>query len=115
MTQETRVARIGIYTDKMVLSVMEQDGEGKSFCLYRKETQEDFLGKHGQADREKLLLEAGKMMELSQKLLCDQTVCVGYGLLRYQPDDFRRELEQSLGIRYKLFPEFVRHRQQSPV
>ena len=98
MTQETRVARIGIYTDKMVLSVMEQDGEGKSFCLYRKETQEDFLGKHGQADREKLLLEAGKMMELSQKLLCDQTVCVGYGLLRYQPDDFRRELEQSLGI-----------------
>ena len=27
MTQETRVARIGIYTDKMVLSVMEQDGE----------------------------------------------------------------------------------------
>ena len=44
MTQETRVARIGIYTDKMVLSVMEQDGEGKSFCLYRKETQEDFLG-----------------------------------------------------------------------
>lgn len=98
MTQETRVARIGIYTDKMVLSVMEQDGEGKSFCLYRKETQEDFLGKHGQADREKLLLEAGKMMELSQKLLCDQTVCVGYGLLRYQPDDFRKELEQSLGI-----------------
>lgn len=98
MTQETRVARIGIYTDKMVLSVMEQDGEGKSFCLYRKETQEDFLGKHGQADQEKLLLEAGKMMELSQKLLCDQTVCVGYGLLRYQPDDFRRELEQSLGI-----------------
>lgn len=98
MTQETRVARIGIYTDKMVLSVMEQDGEGKSFCLYRKETQEDFLGKHGQVDREKLLLEAGKMMELSQKLLCDQTVCVGYGLLRYQPDDFRRELEQSLGI-----------------
>lgn len=98
MTQETRVARIGIYTDKMVLSVMEQDGEGKSFCLYRKETQEDFLGKHGQADREKLLLEAGKMMELSQKLLCDQTVCVGYGLLRYQPDDFRRELEQSMGI-----------------
>ena len=80
MTQETRVARIGIYTDKMVLSVMEQDGEGKSFCLYRKETQEDFLGKHGQVDREKLLLEAGKMMELSQKLLCDQTVCVGYGL-----------------------------------
>lgn len=98
MTQETRVARIGIYTDKMVLSVMEQDGEGKSFCLYRKETQEDFLEKHGQVDREKLLLEAGKMMELSQKLLCDQTVCVGYGLLRYQPDDFRRELEQSLGI-----------------
>ena len=98
MTQETRVARIGIYTDKMVLSVMEQDGEGKSFCLYRKETQEDFLGKHGQADQEKLLLEADKMMELSQKLLCDQTVCVGYGLLRYQPDDFRRELEQSLGI-----------------
>lgn len=98
MTQETRVARIGIYTDKMVLSVMEQDGEGKSFCLYRKETQEDFLGKHGQVDREKLLLEAGKMMELSQKLLCDQTVCVGYGLLRYQPDDFRRELEQRLGI-----------------
>lgn len=98
MTQETRVARIGIYTDKMVLSVMEQDGEGKSFCLYRKETQEDFLGKHGQVDREKLLMEAGKMMELSQKLLCDQTVCVGYGLLRYQPDDFRRELEQSLGI-----------------
>ena len=77
---------------------MEQDGEGKSFCLYRKETQEDFLGKHGQVDREKLLLEAGKMMELSQKLLCDQTVCVGYGLLRYQPDDFRRELEQRLGI-----------------
>lgn len=38
------------------------------------------------------------MMELSQKLLCDQTVCVGYGLLRYQPDDFRRELEQRLGI-----------------
>lgn len=98
MTQETRVARIGIYTDKMVLSVMEQDGEGKSFCLYRKETQEDFLGKYGQVDREKLLMEAGKMMELSQKLLCDQTVCVGYGLLRYQPDDFRRELEQSLGI-----------------
>lgn len=98
MTQETRVVRIGIYTDKMVLSVMEQDGEGKSFCLYRKETQEDFLGKHGQVDREKLLLEAGKMMELSQKLLCDQTVCVGYGLLRYQPDDFRRELEQRLGI-----------------
>lgn len=98
MTQETRVARIGIYTDKMVLSVMEQDGEGKSFCLYRKETQEDFLGKHGQVDREKLLMEAGKMMELSQKLLCDQTVCVGYGLLRYQPDDFRRELEQRLGI-----------------
>ncbi len=98
MTQETRVARIGIYTDKMVLSVMEQDGEGKSFCLYRKETQEDFLGKRDQVDREKLLMEAGKMMELSQKLLCDQTVCVGYGLLRYQPDDFRRELEQSLGM-----------------
>lgn len=45
MTQETRVARIGIYTDKMVLSVMEQDGEGKSFCLYRKEITGGLFGK----------------------------------------------------------------------
>lgn len=79
--------------------MMEQDGEGKSFCLYRKETQEDFLGKHGQADREKLLLEAGKMMELSQKLLCDQTVCDGIWTAAISGRMIsERNREQSLGI-----------------
>ena len=43
MTQETRVARIGIYTDKMVLSVMEQDEEeGKSFVCTAKKHRRTF-------------------------------------------------------------------------
>lgn len=115
MTQETRVARIGIYTDKMVLSVMEQDGEGKSFCLYRKETQEDFLGKRDQVDREKLLLEAGKMMELSQKLLCDQTVCVGMDCCDISRMISEGNWNRVWEYRYKPFLEFVRHRQRSLV
>lgn len=44
MTQETRVARIGIYTDKMVLSVMEQDGEESLFVCTAKKHRRTFWG-----------------------------------------------------------------------
>lgn len=44
-----RRANIGLYTDRMVLSVQESGQEG-SYCLLRRQVQEDFLNEQGSLD-----------------------------------------------------------------
>lgn len=47
-----RRANIGLYTDRMVLSVQESVQEG-SYCLLRRQVQEDFLNEQGSLDVDK--------------------------------------------------------------
>ena len=52
-----RRANIGLYTDRMVLSVQESVQEG-SYCLLRRQVQEDFLNEQGSLDVDKTVQAA---------------------------------------------------------
>lgn len=95
--ERRRRAKIGLYSDRMVLSVEETQEDGaSSFCLYRKQLEEDFLNKDGKADCAKILSAAQRLMKTAQELLCAEIFCFGYGLLRYEEPELREYLEREL-------------------
>ena len=90
-----RRAVIGLYSDGVKLSVLEQAENAQWFCLHRSEQEEDFFAENGEIDTEKLTESVKRIEEIAEKLLCEEIVCVGYGLLRYDPN-LRRKLEERL-------------------
>ncbi len=90
-----RRAVIGLYSDGVKMSVSEQAENGQWFCLHRSEEEEDFFAQNGEIDTEKLTESVKRSEELARKLLCEEIVLVGYGLLRYDPN-LRQELEEQL-------------------
>ena len=89
-----RRANIGLYTDRMVLSVQESVQEG-SYCLLRRQVQEDFLNEQGSLDVDKTVQAAEGLAQLAQQLFCSSTTLWGYGVLRYE-EGCRQRLEQRL-------------------
>ena len=89
-----RRANIGLYTDRMVLSVQESGQEG-SYCLLRRQVQEDFLNEQGSLDVDKTVQAAEGLAQLAQQLFCSSTTLWGYGVLRYE-EGCRQRLEQRL-------------------
>lgn len=89
-----RRANIGLYTDRMVLSVQESGQEG-SYCLLRRQVQEDFLNEQGSLDVDKTVQAAEGLAQLAQQLFCSSTTLWGYGVLRYEAGS-RKRLEQRL-------------------
>ena len=89
-----RRANIGLYTDRMVLSVQESVQEG-SYCLLRRQVQEDFLNEQGSLDVDKTVQAAEGLAQLAQQLFCSRTTLWGYGVLRYE-EGCRQRLEQRL-------------------
>lgn len=85
-----RRANIGLYTDRMVLSVQEG-----SICLLRRQVQEDFLDEQGRLDLSKTVQAAEGLAQLAQQLFCSSTTLWGYGVLRYE-EGCRQRLEQRL-------------------
>lgn len=85
-----RKAVIGLYSDKLVLSVQEEN-----YCIFRKQIEEDFQDAQSKTN---ILLLAEKIKELTavcDKLYCQKVVCLGYGLLRYEPllkEQLQREI-----------------------
>ena len=67
-----RRANIGLYTDRMVLSVQESVQEG-SYCLLRRQVQEDFLNEQGSLDVDKTVQAAEGLAQLAQQLFCSST------------------------------------------
>ncbi len=101
MQTRYRRAVIGIYSDKVALSVEEKNEGGGGFCLYRQQIEEDFLQKDSRADVVKLSESIQQLIELADKLLCDDVCCVGYGLLRYH-QGLHQELEHRLGREIRI-------------
>ena len=89
-----RRANIGLYTDRMVLSVQESVQEG-SYCLLRRQVQEDFLNEQGSLDVDKTVQAAEGLAQLAQQLFCSSTNLWGYGVLRYE-EGCRQRVEQRL-------------------
>ena len=71
-----RRANIGLYTDRMVLSVQESGQEG-SYCLLRRQVQEDFLNEQGSLDVDKTVQAAEGLAQLAQQLFCSSTTLWG--------------------------------------
>ena len=90
-----RCAVIGLYTDRMAMSVMQR-GEQGSFCLYRRQWEGELLDQQGELDVERLAGVADSFRRLAHKLCCEEVHFCGYGLLRYR-QGLREELEQKLG------------------
>ena len=90
-----RCAVVGLYTDRMAMSVMQR-GEQGSFCLYRRQWEGELLDQQGELDVERLAGVADSLRRLAQKLCCEEVHFCGYGLLRYR-QGLREELEQKLG------------------
>ena len=90
-----RCAVVGLYTDRMAMSVMQR-GEQGSFCLYRRQWEGELLDQQGELDVERLAGVADSFRRLAQKLCCEEVHFCGYGLLRYR-QGLREELEQKLG------------------
>ena len=80
-TDGTRRGIIGIYTDRVALSVVEKQGEG--YSIYRKQEERDFVTKEGKLNVSSLIEGILEMGELAGKICCDEILCQGYGLLRY--------------------------------
>ena len=85
-----RRANIGLYTDRMVLSVQEG-----SICLLRRQVQEDFLDEQGRLDVDKTVQAVRRFVQLAGQLFCSRTTLWGYGVLRYE-EGCRQRLEQRL-------------------
>ena len=96
-----RRANIGLYTDRMVLSVQESVQEG-SYCLLRRQVQEDFLNEQGSLDVDKTVQAAEGLAQLAQQLFCSSTTLWGYGVLRYE--------EGPCDPRSRCWPAFCRPR-----
>lgn len=64
-----RCAVVGLYTDRMAMSVMQQGGQG-SFCLYRRQWEGELLDQQGELDVERLAGVADSFRRLAQKLCC---------------------------------------------
>ena len=90
-----RCAVVGLYTDRMAMSVMQR-GEQGSFCLYRRQWEGELLDQQGELDVERLAGVADSFRRLAHKLCCEEVHFCGYGLLRYR-QGLREELEQKLG------------------
>lgn len=90
-----RRAVIGLYTDRMAMSVMQQGEQGR-FCLYRRQWEGELLDGKDQPEWEKLTGVADSFCGLAQKLCCGEIQFCGYGLLRYR-QGLREELEHRLG------------------
>lgn len=97
MQQTQRRAKIGIYSDRLVLSIEEKSEGTAPYCLYRREKEEDFWDETGHINRQKLGEALEQMIELAQKLGCNEIICLGYGVLRYEQEEFRSALEQQIG------------------
>lgn len=89
-----RRANIGLYTDRMVLSVQESGQEG-SYCLLRRQREEDFLDGQGKLDVSKTAQAVRQFAHLAQQLFCSSTTLWGYGVLRYE-EDCRQRLQRCL-------------------
>ena len=106
-----RRANIGLYTDRMVLSVQESVQEG-SYCLLRRQVQEDFLNEQGSLDVDKTVQAAEGLAQLAQQLFCSSTTLWGYGVLRYE-EGCRQRLEQRLPTGVRLVAAGRQGRQQA--
>ena len=65
-----RCAVVGLYTDRMAMSVMQR-GEQGSFCLYRRQWEGELLDQQGELDVERLAGVADSFRRLAQKLCCE--------------------------------------------
>lgn len=92
-----RCAVIGLYTDRMAMSVMQR-GEQGSFCLYRRQWEGELLDQQGELDVERLAGVADSFRRLAQKLCCEEVHFCGYGLLRYR-QGLRRSWSRSWDAR----------------
>lgn len=92
---QNRTATIGMYSDRVALSIRQTDRKGNSFCLYRKEIEGDFFEK-GEVDTDRLAGQTQKLIALSEQMLCDEIVCLGYGVLRYASPKVQEQLERKL-------------------
>ena len=66
-----RCAVIGLYTDRMAMSVMQR-GEQGSFCLYRRQWEGELLDQQGELDVERLAGVADSLRRRAQKLGCEE-------------------------------------------
>lgn len=100
MMEETgkRRAKIGIYTDRAVLSVEETREDSQCYCLYRKEWEEDFLDGQGCVAQEALAAVLEQLVLRAKQLACSQVTCLGYGILRYDDANLHQFLEERLGV-----------------
>lgn len=94
----SRRAKLGIYSDRVVLSVEEHTEEAGNYCLCRKEWEEDFLDAQGCVLRESLLKALERLVVRAKQLDCSQMVCLGCGLLRYDDSGLQQFLGERLGI-----------------
>ena len=93
-----RRAKIGIYTDRVILSVEEIGEDSGRYCLYRKEWEEDFLDGQGCVLKEELLSALERLVLRAKQLACSQIVCLGYGILRYDDANLHQFLEERLEV-----------------
>ncbi len=91
-----RRAKIGMYSDRVILSVEETTEGAAPYCLYRREKEGDFWDEFHHTDPQKLAEAVRPMSELAYRLGCSEVVCLGYGVLRYEQETFRQILEETI-------------------